>query len=186
MTLIYYYCSYADPRSLLKPQILGNLLKQLVLKGALSEQAERELLDAYVKSGRTPTAEVLIRYILSAIEGCEDLYLVFDGLDECNNDNLRDMLDLLLRITKCERGRAHVLVTCREESQVIKLVKNWHHIHLSETVLSDDMRGFIASSVRSKIDNGELKIIDSPLEKEVVEKLAEKAHGMFGLLVSSF
>ena len=177
MTLIYYYCSYADPRSLLPSTILGNLLKQFFSKGVVSKEVERELLDAFIKSGRNPTDDVLIKHILSAVERCKKFYIIFDGLDECANDVADRMLDLLLRLTNNNADGAHVLITCREESPVMKAVQNWHRVHLGESVLERDMRSFIASSIRSAIEKGELKVTDSALEEEIVQRLAEKAHG---------
>ena len=177
-TLIYYYCSYADPRSLLKTQILGNILKQLLLKGLLSEQVECEMLEAFKKTGRNLTDDVLNRHIFSAVERCQDLSIVLDGLDECDSTTTRSLLDVLSRLMECTSDRTRVLLTCREESQVMEAVRDWSKIRLGETVLADDMRSFIASSVRSKIDKGELRITDPALEIEVVDKLADKAHGM--------
>ena len=179
--LVYFYCSYADPRSLTKSQILGNLLRQLILKGAVSEEAERGLLTDFLKNERNPEDNRLIQEIWSTIESRRGLYIIFDGLDECNDETIRFVLDFLSRLTKCRPVGARVFVTCREESQVLEFVQSWPQLQLDENALVNDIQSFAASSVRSRIEKGELKIADPSLENEIVTTLAEKAHGMLVL-----
>ena len=158
--LVYYYCSYADPRSLTKSQILGNLLRQLLLKDAVSEEAERGLLSEFLKNERNPADNKLVQEIRSALErGC-GLYIIFDGLDECNDETLRYISDFLIRLTECTSVGARAFMTCREESQVLESLRAWPQLQLNEVVSVNDIRSFVASSIRSRIEKRELKITD--------------------------
>ncbi len=151
---------------------------QLLLKGLISDDAERGLLDTFVKSGRNPSDQAIIEQILSAADRSENFYVIFDGLDECNNHTSRQILNFLLQLTNIESNHLHVLMTCREESHLMDAIPAWNQIRLGEAVLQDDMQSFITSSVRSSIEKGDLKIADAVLEEKVVQKLADKAHGM--------
>ena len=144
----------------------------------MSEDAERGLLDTFVKSGRNPSDQALTEYILSAAGRSQNFYVIFDGLDECTNDISRYISDLLLQLINIKSYNMHVLVTCRQESYVMNAIQKWDQIRLGEAVLEDDMRSFITSSVRSRVQKGDLKITDPVLEEKVVQKLADKAHGM--------
>ena len=179
--LVYYYCSHTDQRSLTTSQILGNILRQLILKGTVSEEAECEMLSAFVKSGRNPEDNKLVQEIQSAVDRCHGLHIIFDGLDECSGKTLRCISDLLIRLTECAPLGARVLITCREESQILESVQSWPCLKLDEAALMNDIRSFVGSSVRSKIEKGELRIPDPSLENEVVSTLTEKAQGMFEL-----
>lgn len=176
--LVYFYCSFADPRSLVKSQILGNLLRQLIHKGAVSQKAEKELIDSFVRDGRSPDDEKLVQELRSAAGRSGGLYIVFDGLDECKAETFRTVADLLIELTDDTSLGVRVLLTCRQQSHTMGLIHDWPQIRLDERSCMDDIQAFVASSVRARIEEGEMKISTPSLEHEVVTTLVKKSHGM--------
>lgn len=136
-------------------------------------------MSSFGADGRSPEDEKLIQEVRIAAGRSERLYIVLDGLDECKEETLRGIMDLLIDLVKNTSLGVRVLLTCREESHIEKSIHDWPRIKLDEQASGDDIKAFVASSVRHRIDKGEMKISNLSLENEVITTLADKAHGMW-------
>ena len=177
--VLYYYCSHADVRSLDSRQIIGGLLKQLILSGIMSLAAQEELLISLGTDEDNDCNEKFVKALKATILAHPVAFLIVDGLDECKVNAQRYILTFLNELTESHTSDIRILVTCRDESQTLGAISHWPKIHLSENAISGDLQRFVSSSVRSSIEKGDLEISDTALEQEVVEALTAKAHGMW-------
>ncbi|MCJ1425582.1 hypothetical protein MMC29_003482 [Sticta canariensis] len=128
---------------------------------------------------RTPETKEMIAIICAAVELFSRICIIIDGLDECKKNVWQDVLilikDLIQKRTPCVK----VFVSCREEDQILQGFSRYSHIQISTEVFSRDIIAFIQGTVRSRLDSGDLKIINPALEKDISNKLEAKAQGMF-------
>ena len=176
--VIYYYCDYADQRTLHLGHVLGSLLKQLLIDQQVPEHIETQLLQVYTGGSRSPSENSLDDILRSVVALRPKLYVVFDGLDECENPIWKAVLKSLERLGAEGRCRVKIFITCVEEGSVSHHLASHACIHLSPQATTEDIRSFITSSVRSRIESGDLKIRNPKLEQDIISGLASRANGM--------
>ena len=176
--VIYYYCDYADQRTLHLDRVLGSLLKQLLINHQVPEHIETQLLQVYAGESRSPSENALEDIFYSVIALRSLLYVVFDGLDECENSIWKAILKILERLGAMGRCKVKIFMTCVEEGSVSHHLASHACIQLSPAATTEDIRSFITSSVRSRIDSGDLKIRSPKLEQDITRGLISRANGM--------
>ena len=176
--IIYYYCDYADQRTLHLNHILGSLLKQLLIHQQVPEHIETQLFQVYAGGSRSPSENALGDIFNSIVALRPHLYVVFDGLDECENSTWKAILKSLERLGAIGRCKVKIFITCVEEGSVSHHLASHACIQLSPEATIEDIRSFITSSVRSRIDSGELKIRNRKLEQDIISGLISRANGM--------
>ena len=176
--VLYYYCDYADQRSLLFEGIFGSLLEQLFLKRQIPEPIESQLFQVYAAGTRSPSEIALTNVFFSSVALLNDLYIIFDGLDECDKAVSRPLLKIFKQLVATGPAKVKIFVTCVEEGSVAHSLHGFTHIQLSPSVASADIKAFVESSVRLKIEDGELKIRNPSLEQDIISELVLKANGL--------
>ena len=176
--VIYYYCDYADQRSLELDCILGSLLKQLYLNRQIPEVFESQLLQLFAARSQSSPETALVDIFCSSVAILSDLYIIFDGLDECDKAVWRIMLKLFKRLAAVRPTNVKVFMTCVEKGSVAHSLNGFTKIQLSPSVTSADIKAFVQSSVKLKIEDGELKICNPSLEQHIVSELFLKASGL--------
>ena len=176
--VIYYYCDYANQRTLHLNHVLGSLLKQLLINQQVPEHIETQLLQVYAGGSRSPSENALDDIFYSVVALRSQLYVVFDGLDECENSIWKAILKILERLGAMGRCKVKIFITCVEEGSVSHHLASHACIQLSPAATTEDVRSFITSSVRSRIDSGDLKIRNPKLEQDITRGLISRANGM--------
>ena len=115
---------------------------------------------------------------MSAVEAFPGLYVIIDGLDECEKEARRDSIALIKALLVHDKAVVKTFVSCREDEHILRSLDIHPCIQLSETMMATDINAFITGTVRSKVKSGELRINNPALEDEVVTELVTKAHGM--------
>lgn len=176
--VVYFYCDYADHRTLETCNILGTILLQLLRTKTIPEPLIAMIRKSYEDGLRTPETRELIAIIGAAVELFPEIFIIIDGLDECKKNVWQDVLilikDLIQKGTPCVK----VFVSCREEDQILQGLAQYFHIQISTEAVSRDISAFIQGAVRSRLDSGDLKIHNPILEKDITHKLEAKAQGM--------
>ena len=176
--VIYYYCDYADHRSLQLDCILGSLLKQLYLNRQIPEIIESQLFQLYAARSRSTPETALVNIFCASVAILSDMYLIFDGLDDCDKAVWRTMLKVFNQLAAVRPTNVKVFITCVEEGSVVHSLNGFTHIQLSPSVTSTDIKAFVESSVRQKIEDGELRIRNPSLEQDIISELVLKANGL--------
>ena len=107
-----------------------------------------------------------------------EIYVVFDGLDECEKPVWKAMLKVLQSIGAKGKCNVKVFITCVEEGPVLHHLASHACVHLSTAATSEDISVFVESSVRSKIESGDLRIRNPKLEHDIITELLSRANGM--------
>ena len=176
--VVYYYCDYADPRTLQAKHLFEAIAKQLIMRGLVPAEVECQLRQSVIDEARVPGETLLQKSILSTVEAFRGLYVILDGLDECENETRRDVITLIERLLVHNEAAVKIFVSCREDEHILRSLDVHPCIQLSETMMAIDIDAFITGSVRSKVKSGELRINSPALEEEIVVELVTKAHGM--------
>ena len=177
--VVYYYCDYADQRTLHLDRILGSLLKQLFFNREIPEQVEIQLLEIYAGGTRSPAENSLSTLLCAVIALHPGLHIVLDGLDECEKTVWQAMLKFLKRIETTEQSNVKIFITCVEEGPVSHHIANLACLHFSASSSAEDIKAFVTSEVRSKVEDGQLRIRNPKLQQEIISELITRANGMY-------
>lgn len=177
--VVHYYCDYGDQRTLQTDRILGTILKQLLPTNRIPKEMEAELSESCQDDSRPLLGtNSLLSLICSIVQLNHWVSIIFDGLDECDSAARQDILALLDRLKNLRKTTVKMLITCREEDQILRSLRGFSLIHVTATSVQSDIECFVAGSVKLRMDSGQLKLRAMGLEQEIVSELVGKAHGM--------
>ena len=176
--VVYYYCDYADPKTLQAKHLFEAIVKQLIMQGLVPADVECQLRQSVIDEARVPEETLLQKSILSTVEAFQGLYVILDGLDECENETRRDVTALIEHLLANNEAAVKIFVSCRDDEHILRSLDVHPCIQLSETMMAIDIDAFVTGSVRSKVKSGELRMNSPALEGEIVAELVTKAHGM--------
>lgn len=178
-SVVYYYCDYALQRTLQAETILGTILKQFFVNDRIPNELENKFPRGYGEDAHSLDVNDLTDLVCMAIKTTSLTYLIIDGLDECEKSVRKEMLRFVDRPEGIASPDIKILITCRQEDQLLRSLQKVPMIQLTPSALKDDIRLFVAASVRSRIVSKELTIRDPDLADEISNELVNKAHGMF-------
>ena len=176
--VVYHYCDYSDQRSVQANHVLGTILKQLLD----ASQGQKEMIAQMLQiSGRCMdyfNVPAIKSLIFSAVKFYSRVFLILDGLDECEEATKSEVAQVLSQLSSLKGSVIKVFISWREEDRIRRFFERAPRIKLTAGAMISDIEYFIKGSVASRIANNELKIRNSTLEKEIIAKLSAKAQGM--------
>ena len=156
------------------------LLKQLCRR---KDQLPRDLLQTQHDALPSSLVGTQQRFV-SLIEDLRQVYVVFDALDECPEQERRDILGFTTGIVTAQvRCHVKVFVTSRNEMDIAKAFGDKHipTIQIQTENVTADIETFARSQVE-KLQAGEhgktLYVTNDKLKEKIIQTLATKAEGM--------
>ncbi|KAL9035547.1 MAG: hypothetical protein Q9180_004806, partial [Flavoplaca navasiana] len=177
--IAYHYCDYANRKTLQAETILGTILKQFLVNGHIPEELEKKFPRGYGEDAHTLDVGDLSDLLCVAIRRFPLAFIVIDGLDECEKASRKVVLDLLHRLQKPEKSTVKTFISCRQEDQILRSFEGVLMVQMTASALKDDIQLFVADSVSSRIESGELRVRNPDLAQEITDELVNKAQGMF-------
>ena len=96
--VVYYYCEYADQRTLQPINIFGTFLKQLYAKHDIPEEIEEQILQAYAHGTPSPSTKELFNILGQVLALRSRVVIVLDGLDEYEKGVWREVVRAFERL----------------------------------------------------------------------------------------
>lgn len=124
--------------------------------------------------------EELQAVLEDALPQFSKIYILIDGLDECNRKDIHLVLQLFNKLLQSKFGHStlKLIVFSRHNDAITRCLTSYTSLEVSIDKISLDINSFIEESVKSKISCGDLEISDVSLERDVITTLKEGAHGM--------
>ena len=177
--MTYYYCDYANQKTLQAETILGTILKQFFLNGRIPEELEKKFPRSYGEDTQMLDASDLADLLCLAIQQNPLTFIVIDGLDECEKASRKVVLDLLHRLQEIKNSTVKLFISCRQEDQILRSYEGVPMVEMTASSLKGDIQLYVADSVSSRMESGELRVRDPDLAQEIMDELVNKAQGMF-------
>ncbi|KAL9037937.1 MAG: hypothetical protein Q9180_003437, partial [Flavoplaca navasiana] len=177
--IAYHYCDYANQKSLQAETILGTMLKQFFFDGYIPEELEKKFPQGYGEDAHTLDVGDLSDLLCVGIRRISMAFIVIDGLDECEKASRKVVLDLLHRLQEIKNLTVKSFISCRQEDQILRSFEGGPMVQMTASALKDDIQLFVADSVSSRVQSGELRIRDPKVAQEITHELVDKAQGMF-------
>jgi hypothetical protein len=176
--VLFYYCDYADQRSLDPSNVFGALAKQALerlstIPDTLGLEIEQADYDGDRISDPQKALHILKRSI-GLLSG--QMHIVFDGIDEVSESSKRILYDNFRSLLDNPILRIKLFITGREEIEELLHIKRkiaFSKVLLSAAVISQDIENYVRASTRNRIEAGALAIQDPSLEVLIVESLLQ-------------
>jgi hypothetical protein len=178
--LCFVYYNYRNTQLSDVSQIIAALVKQLCRK---KDHIPRDLLQ--VKHDASSPSSVGTQDRVSLVKDLRQVYVVFDALDECPEQERGAILGFITGIATAPIPcHVKVFVTSRKEMDIAKAFedKRIPTIQIRAENVAADIETFARSQVE-KLQAGEhgktLYITSDELKKKIIQTLAVKAEGMY-------
>ncbi|KAG8534396.1 uncharacterized protein KY384_001241 [Bacidia gigantensis] len=176
--VIYYYYEYEDRPTLETRSVYGTLLKQLFIDGLVPNGILDEFVEKCASDRHPPHDQYLSRLLLKVVEGISKLFVIIDGLDECDENSQQTVCDTLSLFAAIPTSAVKILVTCRNEERPLKYLQSFQKLQITPAATFEDIQRFITAEVKTKIMRQELTLRNPALELYIVDELTAKAQGM--------
>ncbi|KUJ07177.1 uncharacterized protein LY89DRAFT_370709 [Mollisia scopiformis] len=181
---IFYYCDYADKRTLFPSNVFGTLARQILERQeTLPEPLAPTIERAEHDGDRLTDHSEAFRLLVQCIEiATHPLCIVLDGLDECTEHSQKIICDGLQHLLHLDNLKLKVFITARaelESSLKLRPSISSLSISISSATIALDIGSYVRASTRHRISNGSLVMQDPSLEELIVDKLVNGAKGMF-------
>ncbi|MCJ1242962.1 hypothetical protein MMC30_000158 [Trapelia coarctata] len=177
--LAYFYCDYKDTATQDPINILGSLAKQLAMHDLRSLARLEEFYDRHNNEGTlsaASTVEDLCDLISQISKPFDNVLIIVDGLDECASDR-SSLVELLSSLNNAHSNRIKTLFASRDEHDIRSNLRGYATVPIAAR--ASDLRLYVAAELQSRMDNGELVLRNSFLKEYIMNRLVEKADGMF-------
>ncbi|KAK7751938.1 hypothetical protein SLS62_006081 [Diatrype stigma] len=176
----YFFCTYRDQKTQLPRNVLSSLASQL----ARQNEEAYQILEGYYKDLRLhneipadPSPDKLLQ-ILAEMSGCFDqVFIVVDGLDECEAD--ADAMARMLRRLATQRSNNSITTALlsRDVIDIRQQVED-DFTHIDIQAHTEDIQLYVASEMEKLISEKRLRIRDISLKDQIMTQLVNGAKGM--------
>ncbi|KAF8489409.1 hypothetical protein JB92DRAFT_2820030 [Gautieria morchelliformis] len=175
VAFVYFYFDFRSSDT--RPNdALRSSIKQLSLRRAAIPVALAKLFEANKEGQRAPTPEQLMATLKAIIGTFQNVYIIFDALDECPQRD--ELLTMLREIHGWGLDTIHMLASSRRERDIEETLDTLvsHQIPMDACLVDDDIRTHVCKTLDHDIKFRRC----SPEEKQLIEStLINGAHGMF-------
>jgi len=195
--IAYAYCNFQDTATQDPRNLILSLIKQLSWKRNELSESLRGFFKAYHGDARTPNLATCKAQFWNLAELFKEVYIIIDGLDECQEDARGPTLELILdpsqgrENTKGGKTRdgdskltprvaLKTVVISRNEADIAKRFQEHAAfiLRIENEDVAPDIAAFVQGETESRIHKGDLRIHSQILKEKVIEKLIAEADGM--------
>lgn len=177
-TPLLFYCDYADQVTLTPKGIIGSLVQQLLTDSELPREIADHIVNVFHEDDYSPTRQELGELLCMTLSLSSRVFLVIDGLDECERSACREVLSIINRILKISGCVVKIYISSQSDIHILHALAAYSRISLSTSTLSSDIESYVTNAIQLLIQDRQLLIQSPGLEREIIIALKEKANGM--------
>ncbi|CAN9456830.1 unnamed protein product [Alternaria alternata] len=175
----FFYCDYKNTRSQDVVQILSSLASQLARQHESCFQLIKDFdngLRPQHQLRRSPEVGELVDLLRKMSNYFEDVRLIVDGLDECNEQagevasTLRSLGDGHAVISMCFLSRDELDIRTELEAPMFE--------HIEIAAHTEDIDHYVRAEIEDRLKKKKLRLKSSDLKDEIVRQLVTRAKGM--------
>lgn len=163
----YTFCQRLDEATQSPAAVLGSLARQIIDQ---QDEFDQVLMSEYEK-GESPSLRTILRVLNSAIERSKQIFLVVDGLNECqsNSELTQELVELVM--SKRHNIPVKIIIFSRLDITLEKSLEPYNKIRVDDGANTEDLKAYVDSlfpNTDQSKDNAEIR-----------RRCIEKAQGMF-------
>jgi hypothetical protein len=175
----FFYCDYKNAESQDVIKILSSLASQLARQHESCFQLLKDYEDGLRPQHqlrRSPEVEELVDLIRKMSDLFEDVRLIVDGLDECN-EHAGEVANLLKSL-----GDGHAVISLcllsRDELDIRTELEAPMFEHIEIAAHTEDVEHYVRIEIEDRLKKKKLRLKSNDLKDEIVHQLVTRAKGM--------
>ncbi|KAI0502938.1 ankyrin repeat-containing domain protein [Xylaria bambusicola] len=176
---IYFFCTYSDKST----HSARNLISSLAAQLACQNEEAFQILEEYQKelvSQKPLTLEPSVQKLLTIFEYMcgmfDQIFVVVDGLDECEGDEV--ILSLLQLSSKMNSASITTLLLSRDVVGIRDRLES-RFVHIEIAAHTEDLQLYVSAELEKRIELKQFRIRNLKLKADIIDKLVHDAKGMF-------
>ncbi|KAK6354415.1 hypothetical protein TWF730_008821 [Orbilia blumenaviensis] len=168
----FFFCDFQNKLSLKWETIVRSLVRQIL---SVADQDDTVL----EKFDKPISQDEVVNILKQALEQKSQFYLIFDGIDECEESDKYKLLQLLESLFSPSKQRTKILVASRYSVDISRRMNEdrVQEINLVEHI-RPDIEKYIEFELQERIRFRSL-MVTPQMSKEIAAALSTKAEGMF-------
>ena len=144
----------------------------------LPPSIQEKVGDNYQDLQCTPGLATLFELLESLIQLPEIVYMVIDGLDECNENTRYQLLTFFMKLIKLRNRGIKIIISSRPEIDIMRSATKSHQISLEDAKDRLDIEAYIEDEIHQKRKAGKISFNEVSIMKEIKDALVKGAEGM--------
>jgi hypothetical protein len=175
---VYFFCRFNDKVSILADTVLRSLLRQCLDVNSLPKDIESDLVNLLRQTWVDSSA--LCGILKCAISRYHTVYMIIDGIDECDTSQRSIVLKSLSKLINSSAGIVKLVVASRNTAVRPLTASSTRilDINIRQKQFQEDVGTFIDETLALRIDDHTLHVGDPHVVIEVREALLSGAKGM--------
>ena len=176
--IAFYFCRSDHRDSLLPRKVLGSLARQML--DTRIDKASADELQDWSTASKDLDEHDLVDFLICNLEKRRTYYLIIDGLDECEEEDIRRLSKSMERLLSQSPGHIKLLNIGRPESGSVFSKHTTPQFKLSFTKASSrpDLRRYIDTRLEELIELGLLNLNKPKLIVDIAKNLEKRSEGM--------
>ncbi|KAF5025652.1 hypothetical protein F66182_2258 [Fusarium sp. NRRL 66182] len=173
----FFYPRFNEQDSLRSETILRSIARQAIESASIVDDTLPLLA---LLSRNNLATNALMELITKAVEAVDRLYIIIDGIDECEPAERRDLLKSLASLVAQNQGVRLFLAT-REtvSSEIRRAFDSYEQVSMGCSSGQCDISTYVTSTINALVDSEDLVVTDPSLVDDIKEALIKHADGMF-------
>ncbi|KAI6753938.1 hypothetical protein HG530_013114 [Fusarium avenaceum] len=176
--IAFFFPRFDDQNSLKSETILRSIVRQTIEAASIIDDTLPLLETLMSRDGLA--ANTLTKLITKIGRVVKTLYIIIDGLDECEPAERRDLLKTLTSLVALNGG-IKLFLSTRETiaNEIRKNFVSYEYVSMDCSTGQSDIAAYVVSTIDTLLDNDDLVVSDPSLIDDMKESLIENADGMF-------
>lgn len=174
--LAFIYCDYKEYQSQTTKHFVGAIVRQLSTQRPAIPEEVCNLYEKHRTKGTSPSLAEYLMLLQSLAQGCSEVYLVIDALDECTDKDGTSIWSSLVTELKRSVPNLRLLCTSRTISDTRGSLRDSTHVEIR--VSDADIRAYIQRQVESSDRLFGFCEQDGALRDEIVMAVESNTAGM--------
>ena len=178
------YCSYKESRTTVA--YMRTVLKQLCQTMQSVPPKLQALYEQHYQNDSQPKYDELRIVLLAIIQQYGRIFLVLDALDECSEDQRKDLCDFIFSIintttSTSTSGIVKLFVTSRKEPGIERAFrqKAIPMIEVEAERVDSDIKVYVKAEIELRLQDKRLVLRNMALKDKILSALTTKAGGMY-------
>lgn len=176
--IAYFYFSFQNEITQMLSDILSILIKQLCRRKKELPMPLQALYRECSLNSKSPTLLELQVQLRTIIGTFEEVFLVVDAVDECKEDNRKQLLSYIVSLFGQCSGKLKIFVTSRPESDIKRAFtsEKFQTVKIWATKVSEDIASYVRHELVHRTHHH--CDIDQDLREEIENTLVSGSGGM--------
>lgn len=172
--LAHFYFNYQERRNQSSEVVFASLLEQLAMSKTEIPKPVLELRQRTESQQRDFQQQNLEHAILLMCADFDQVFIVIDALDECDNEQRKSLIRALANLQK--KSSVRIFLTGRPHSGQEITRKLGAPLQVKIGATDSDLRVYLSSKID---DSDNVDVIDEEFKEEIISQIIQAAHKMY-------